>query len=218
MSSRRARALLWTLGGTLTIVSIAVGVEIVMQLDDRVTTMVRTPSGCSSEVEFSDSGRFYLYLETDGVIGDLGPCGNDERLYSIDGDPSAEVLITDDSGAEVDLRDDDSVEYDNGTFAGRSVAWFSASAGDRYVITVAGDREVVIAAGRNVAPEAQAGFIVAALMMLAGITVLVVALVTTIGSRRRSRRTPVVLNYADGTTTWAPPSPEDGVFRDDATR
>ena len=184
--------------------------------EDTIADMVRTPSGCASTVRFTGTGEFFVYSESTGVVGDLGDCGNDERAYSGDRAPDADVTITSIDGAEVELTDDTSVDYDTNEFAGTSMYSFTVNRVDEYVVTVSGESEAVVAIGRNVAPEAQLPFMIAAFTMLAGIVVMIAALVQTLSSRRRTRRPPLVVNYADGTMTWAPPSSEDRAVRGDA--
>ena len=218
MSSRKSRSILWVVGGVLAIGGVSVGVEVLRKTEDKIADMVRTPSGCESNVRFTGTGEFFVYVETKGVVGDLGDCGNDERVYSLDRTPDAEVMITSLDGAAVELKDDSSVEYSTTDFAGVSVFSFDVNRADEFVVSVGGDADTVVAIGRNVAPESQPAFMIAAFTMLAGIIVMITALAQTISSRRRSRRAPLVVNYADGTMTWAPPSVEDRAIRGDAER
>lgn len=216
MSSRKSRGILWVVGGVLAIGGVAVGVEVLRATEDKIADMVRTPSGCTSNVRFTGTGEFFVYVETKGVVGDLGDCGNDERVYQFDRVPDAEVTISSIDGADVELNDDTTIDYDTNDFAGSSVYSFSVSRADEFVVTVSGDSDAVVAVGRNVAPEAQLAFMIAAFTMLAGIIVMITALVQTLSSRRRTQRAPLVVNYADGTMTWAPPSSEDRAIRGDA--
>lgn len=218
MATAKARRIVWAAGAVLTIGGIVTGVQVLQKLETKIADMVRTPSGCESNVRFTGTGEFFVYVETQGVVGDLGSCGNDERTYSVDSAPDVEVYVTTADGESIELHDDTTVKYDNNDFAGESVYAFDIATTDEYVVSVSGDADAVVAIGRNVAPEAQVVFMVAAFTMLAGIVLLIVALVQTLGWKRRSRRAPLVVNYADGSMTWAPPTLDERAFRDDATR
>lgn len=218
MSTRRSRGVLWLVGGTLAIGGVVVGVEVMRRTEGLIADMVRTPAGCSSTVRFTGTGEYFVYIETTGVVGDLGSCSNDERVYDLDKAPDAEVSITSVSGSVVDMNDDRSIDYDTNEFSGVSVYSFEVDRADEYVVTVSGDADAVAAIGRNAATEAQPAFIVAAVTTLIGTVLLVTALIQTLSSRRRTTRAPLVVNYADGTTTWAPPTPEQRAVRDDAER
>lgn len=110
-----------------------------------VEGFARAPVGCTTTLEFTESGTFYVFEEAgvgdDVVVGDCQPVA----------DPSADFSVAF-SGDLVPaaVRDDDSVSYDVDGFDGRSVQRIDVAEVGQYTVAVVGDDLTVVAAlGRD---------------------------------------------------------------------
>lgn len=165
-----------------------------------VSDFARTPVGCVTTIEVDDTATLYVYVETRGRIDDIGDCSNDDRTYDIDGDAGVTVTVLDDAGRAVDLQPlAEMVSYDLPDFAGRAIARVSLDRTARYDVVVESDNlGPVVAIGERVVPIESGLAIAGAITVMVGGTVLIVALVIALVSRRRRSRGP-----------WAPPTLDD---------
>jgi hypothetical protein len=146
-----------------------------------VDAFARAPVGCTTTLDFTESGTFFVYEESDAVP------------ESIDGgcQPAADPLqsfgfeLTGPAGPIVPRRDD-SVEYDTSDHTGRSIARIEIDRLGEYEIAVFGDDVATLAAiGRDpddgVGELRRGALIVAVAGVVLGLLLLVLA-------GRRSRK------------------------------
>jgi hypothetical protein len=195
-----------------------IGVQRDQQL---IHDLVRTPSGCESTVNISVAGRYYLYVETKGTIGDIGPCNSEVRSYEFDSAPQVAVTLRTSNGEAVDLRPNDSIEYDAPDFAGKSVSTFVISEPGSFTLVMqSNEPNAVIAIGRNASMMDGAVLISGASLVLIALALLILAIIATRVSRRARRkvamnaRPEVYVTYQSTSDSrssdpWAPPRPED---------
>ena len=190
-----------------------------------IADLVRTPSGCESTVNISVAGRYYLYVETKGTIGDIGPCNSEVRSYEFDSAPQVAVTLRTSSGEDVDLRLNDSIEYDGPDFAGQSIVTFMISEPCDFVVNMqSAQTDAVIAIGQNASMMDGALLVSGASLVLVALALLIVAIIVTRSNRRAHRRdatsarSEVFVTYdntsrqttsEEMTDRWAPPRPED---------
>ena len=113
--------------------------------DQAVRSFARAPVGCTTTLDFTETGTFYVYREDDGLVSPpLGGCV-----------PTADPLqafgfeLSGSSGAVVPRRDE-SISYDTDTFSGRSVARVRIDEPGQYDIEVVGADQLIVAAiGRD---------------------------------------------------------------------
>ncbi len=159
--------------------------------DEGVQNLARAPIGCTTSLEFDESGTYTIYVETRGEIADLrGDCSNDDADYDF-GDvsdasdlPDVDIVLVDDRGDEVDLDNDDSKDYDAAGFIGRSVSSVEiAEAGDYEITATSDDDEFAIAIGRN--PQATAASMKTMAIVALVVGVVLGGLCIVFGMRRR---------------------------------
>jgi len=190
-----------------------------------IADLVRSPSGCESTVNISVPGRYYIYVETKGTIGDIGPCNSELRAYEFDRAPQVAVTLGTSSGEAVDLRPNDSIEYDAPDFAGRSIVTFMISEPGNFVVNMqSADTDAVIAIGRNASMMDGTLLVSGASLVMVAFALLIVAIIATRSNRRAQRtdasgtQSEVFVTYdnpgrrtasQESTDRWAPPRPED---------
>lgn len=113
--------------------------------DDAVDGFARAAVGCTTTLEFSETGTFYVYEELGTLVeppdGDCAPISNPLQVFGFE--------LTGESG-EVVPRRDDSIRYDTDDYSGDSVARIEISEPGEYEIRVRGDDELTVAAiGRD---------------------------------------------------------------------
>ena len=212
-----------------TIVVFAVGMTLALvgvQRDQNlIADLVRTPNGCESTVSISAAGRYYMYVETKGAIGNIGPCNSKARSYEFASAPQVEVTLRTSSGDVVDLRPNDSIEYDAPDFAGRSIVTFVISEPGSFVVNMqSAQTDAVIAIGRNASMTDGVLLVSGASLVLVAFSLLIVAIIATRTQRRAHRgesvsaQSEVFVTYDNTshqptsrqtTDQWAPPRPED---------
>ena len=105
------------------------GVVIIMaatsNYEDGVRNLARAPIGCTTNLEFDETGTYIIYVETTGEIGDLrGDCPNSDTDYDFGGGdlPDVDIVLVDENGDEMDTEPDSSTDYDAAGFVGTAVA------------------------------------------------------------------------------------------------
>lgn len=113
--------------------------------EQAVDGFARGPIGCTTTLEFGDTGTFYLYEELVGTDADaFAEC---EPVATPDLDFGAELL---DDGRPVAARDDTSIAYDTASAVGESIARIEIVEPGRYELVVEGnDPAIVAAVGRD---------------------------------------------------------------------
>jgi hypothetical protein len=152
---------------------------------DAVDAFARAPIGCTTTLQFTDLGEFYIYEESAPILQDL-PGGCEPTA-----DPAAAFSFRL-SGPDgpVAVRPDDSVTYAEGAREGSSVATIEIVTAGQYELAVVGvDPATVAAVGRDpqdgVERLRRLAYAVVAAGAVIGLTLLVVA-------GRRSKRAAVV--------------------------
>jgi hypothetical protein len=199
-------------GLMLVVVSLVAGVVMLVvaagQQQTAVEDLARAPVGCLTELDFTETGTFYVYAETRGEVGVVdGTCSNADRDYSFDEVPRVTLVLTDEDDEVVDLERTSGIEYDIGSFAGVAVRTMEIEDEGTYVLRVESrEDDAVVAIGRDVsevgAGLGAAGLVIAVVGVLAGAVLFVLALL-----RRRRRRSdsPLPSTVApSGPSVWAP--------------
>lgn len=113
--------------------------------EQAVDGFARGPIGCTTTLEFGDTGTFYVYEELVGTGTDaFADC---EPVPTADRDFGAHLL---DDGRPVTARDDTSITYDTASAVGESIARIEIDEPGRYDLVVEGsDPTIVAAVGRD---------------------------------------------------------------------
>lgn len=170
--------------------------------DEAVENFARAGVGCTTSLDFSKTGTFYVYEET---IGDFDPeaLGCEPRPT-----PNQPFSVEFDGPAPVAPRPDSSISYDTGDFAGTSTARFEITESGTYKLGVSGDSvDSWAAVGRdpseNVDEMRRGAIIIAAGGVLLGGLFLALA-----GWRSKKASTPSIPEGPG----WGP-RPGDGALR-----
>lgn len=153
--------------------------------DEGVENLARAPVGCTTRLDFDDTGTFTLYVETQGSVGDLGgDCPNDDADYDRDSDdlPEVELTLVDNDDNEIDLEDDDGKSYDAGGAVGQSIKSVEIEDPGRYELTVTSDDDdFAIAIGKN--PEEGADSLKTISYVLLGLGIVLGGILIVLGLR-----------------------------------
>lgn len=211
----RTGGLLRALATSAVLIGVLGGAFVWFLAEQRPSTNVdrfaRSPIGCTTTLEVSTPGTFYVYEESGRPVELEGCTANAEPGASF----SVELV---DDGESVALRDDRSIAYDDGEVEGRSVARIAIGAPGRYDLVVRGaDADVVAAFGRapdaGVAQLRRAAVAAAAAGLLIGAVLALLAVL--LGRRVPPAQPPMVTAPARPvlpvmTPTWAPPPSAPG--------
>lgn len=188
-------------GGVLFILSL-------QRHDKAVEKFARAGIGCTTSLEFSKSGTFYVYEETAGAF-DPQEIGCEPQAT-----PNQSFAIQFDGPAPVSPREDTSIAYDTGDFTGTSVARFEITEPGQYELQVRGDStDTWAAVGRdpsdNVDKMRRGAILVAAIGVVLGGLLLALA-----GWRSKRASTPSIpegpgwdKRQGDGGVRAWPPEP-----------
>lgn len=196
-------------GLVLVVVSLVVGGVMLAlaagQQESAVEDLARAPVDCLTELDFTETGTFFVYTETRGEVGELdGTCSNADRDYSFDSAPRVTLELTDEDDEVIDLERTSGIDYDTGSFAGTAVRTMEIEDEGSYVVRVESrEEDAVVAVGRDVsdvgAALGAAGLLIAVVGALVGLALVVLALV-----RRRRRRAVGRDGASTGASVWAP--------------
>lgn len=165
--------------------------------DQAIDEYARAPVGCTTTLEFTDTGTFYVFEEMGPeAAATLGECEP-----SADPDAAFRFVLSDESGA-VEGQGDLGIAYDTGDRQGQSVASFVVDEPGRYEIEVVGDDPAVVAAiGRD--PDDGVAELRRAALIVGGIGIALGGLLLLLSGRRSRRaaagRTP------EGARVWTRP-------------
>ena len=177
------------------IAGLAAGLALVLVRDQvekkTVEDFARAPVGCTTSLEFDDTGEFVVYIETKGSTPDLGgDCDTTGGDYERTDDdlPRVALSLLDEDGNELELESADGPEYDTGEFKGVATSTVQIDDAGTYRLTVTSDDDdFAIAIGGDASKDADdvasMGVGLIGLGVLVGGTLLVVGLVR----RRHSR-------------------------------
>ena len=149
------------------------GVLFVLSLqrhDKAIENFARAGIGCTTSLEFSKSGTFYVYEET---AGDFDPQETGCEPQVIPCGDSQPICFDFDGPAPVSPREDTSISYDTDDFTGTSVARFEVTESGTYELEVRGESlDTWAAIGRdpsnNVDEMRRGAIIVAAIGIVLG--------------------------------------------------
>jgi hypothetical protein len=183
-------------GAIVLIAGLAAGLALVLVRDqvekETVKDFARAPVGCTTSLEFDDTGEFVVYIETKGSTPDLGgDCDATGGEYERTDDdlPRVSLTLVDADGNELDLDSADGPSYDTGDYAGVATSTVQIDDAGTYRLTVTSDdADFAIAVGGDAAEDADGvaamGVGLIAIGLAVGVPLLVVGLV-----RRRRWRT-----------------------------
>jgi len=154
--------------------------------DKAIEKFARAGVGCTTSLEFSKSGTFYVYAETAGTF-DPQEIGCEPQAT-----PNQAFFVEFNGPAPVSPRADASISYDTGDFTGTSVARFEITESGTYELEVRGDStDTWAAVGRdpsdNVDTMRRGAIIVAAIGVVLGGMLLLLA-----GWRSKRASTPSI--------------------------
>jgi hypothetical protein len=176
---------------------VACGVLGVSKVSDSVDKLARAPIGCSTTLQFDQTGTFLLFVETKGHIGQVGgDCTSTSGSYSRTSAtaPDVQVTITDDQGTPRQLNKAPGVKYDVDGFKGSSLQSVVVPTKGQYTLTVQStDKDFVIAVGKDPSNAGRGFFGGAVVGLLVALVGLVIAL---LGLRRKK--------LPAGPGAWAP--------------
>src|SRR5215207_2458170 len=107
--------------------------------DDGVESLARAPVGCTTRLDFDESGTFTIYVETKGTTGDPGGnCPNNGNDFDLGDEeiPDVGLSLVDEDGDELALADDDGRSYDAGGAKGQSIKSVEIDEEGRFELTV----------------------------------------------------------------------------------
>jgi hypothetical protein len=187
--------------------------------DDAVDELVRAPVGCDTTLDFSETGTFVVYVETEGEVDEIrGDC-DAPTSYSRSGElPQPEVLLFA-RGADEGRPplDQDDLTYENDDFSGTSIGRFEIDETGSYVVRVtdaafaadplAADYSVTV--GRDPDDVAMPLVLAAVGVLVGGVLVGLVLLIVSASRARRARAKAA----AEAQSLWTPvpPRPPDAV-------
>lgn len=154
--SRSATSGLVTVGVIVVILGVlsAVGLwySAGQRYDDAVRNLARAPVGCVTTLDFAETGRYLLFIETrgtiDDVVGDCGAPGDFE--FGGGARPDVDVTLVDPRDATVGFDPVSGPSYDAVGSEGRAVQSFEVDTAGDHLLTVA-DAEpgFAVAIGRD---------------------------------------------------------------------
>jgi hypothetical protein len=155
--SSSRRSILIGLGALVILAGLVAAVVLWTLGDDRrreaVQSLARAPVGCDTTLDFAETGRYYVFIETTGTLGEIrGDC-NVAGSYDIGSrTPPVELTVIDPDGAPVELDQGVAdIDYSEAGFVGAAEFAVDILETDDHVIRVeSSDDEVfVIAVGRD---------------------------------------------------------------------
>lgn len=181
------------------------GVLFVLSLqrhDKAVENFARAGVGCTTSLEFSKTGTFYVYEET---VGDFDP---QEIGCEPTATPDQAFSASFDGPAPVSPRPDSSINYDTGDFVGASVARFDITESGTYRLAVRGDSvESWAAVGRD--PSDSVDEMRRGAIIIAAVGIVLGGLLLALAGRRSKRAATPSIPQGPG---WGP-QPGDGAMR-----
>jgi hypothetical protein len=152
-------------------------VRSIQQRDQAVKDFARAGVGCTTTLDFTETGTFYVFEETSGSF--TVPDGGCEPLAT----PDQQFGFQLGGPARVEPREDRSLDYDTGDFAGTSVSSFEIETTGRYEIAVFGpDQSSIAAVGRD--PSTGVGTMRAGAIAVAAAGVVLGLLLLLLSARR----------------------------------
>ena len=179
---------------------------------DAVDAFARAPIGCTTTLQFVETGTYYVYEESSPILRDLpGGC-----TPTADPEAGFSFRLSGPDGP-VRVSADDTVTYAEGRREGASVATVDiVTSGDYELVVVGSDPATIAAVGRDPrdgVPDARR------LAIAIGLAGLIVGLILLVIAGRRSRQAAVIstpegpgygslhTRRMEGDATWPPEAP-----------
>lgn len=200
----RGRGAAATFGLLLLLVGVAGAVVLWLMAERRpeqaVERFARGPVGCTTTLEFADTGTFFVYAEVVGADSDaFAAC---DPVATPDAEFSAELRQ---GGRPLAARDDTSISYDTADAIGESIARVEIAEAGRYELVVEGsDTATVGAVGRD--PQQGVDDLRRGAIVVGAVGVLLGGLMLLLAGRRSKRAATFVAPDGPG---WGP-SAQDG--------
>ena len=118
--------------------------------EDTVKKFARAPTGCTTTLQFDRADTYEVYLETAGVLENVGGdcAANGAYNHADDDPPRVSLSLVDANNAEVPLSPGTGATYDVGGFRGQAVQQIQIAATGDYQLTVTSEtNDFVIAIG-----------------------------------------------------------------------
>jgi hypothetical protein len=177
-----------------------------------VDGFARAPVGCTTTLDFTETGTFYVFEE---VGADAATVGNGCQPVA---DPSADFEVTFTGELTPSIVDDaETVSYDVDGFDGRSVQRIEITEPGQYTVEVLGDDLTVVAAlGRD--PDEGVDDLRRSALILAIVGIVLGLLLLTLAGRRSKRAAEVTTpdgpgwgpSQRAGSGDWSPEPPRPG--------
>lgn len=158
------------------------------QYKEAVTKLQRGPVGCETDLDFTGTGTFTMYIETKGKIGSLhGDCENTDTQYNraaSGGPPVVAITLTDADGNRVRLARANGASYDAGGYVGTSIRSVVIDKPAQYTLSVeSDDTDFAVSIGRD--PKSDFDKLKLIAMGAAGAGLIIGGLLILLGLRRR---------------------------------
>lgn len=162
-----------------------------------VEKFARAPVGCTTTLEFADTGTFTLYVESEGRVGDVaGDCATEGALYSRSADdpPQVTLTLTSAEGTALALRDVNGPSYSTGDYTGEAHSAVTITETGSYSLSVvSNDSDFAIAVGRD--PQGDANALLASGVAVAVVGVVLGVVLLLLGRSRRRPLPPAAPTY-----------------------
>lgn len=202
----RGRGAAATFGLLLVLAGVAGAVALWVMADRRpeqaVEGFARGPVGCTTTLEFGDTGTFYVFEE---LVGSGSHAFAECAAEATPGIEFGFALL--DGDQPVAARDHSSISYDTATAVGESVARIEIAEPGRYDLVVEGpDPTVVAAVGRD--PDLGVADLRRGAVVVGAVGVLLGALMLLLAGRRSKRAATFATPEGSG---WGPQPASGGV-------
>ncbi len=161
------------------------------RLDAAVDGLARGPVGCDTVLDFDDTGKYVVFIETKGSLDvSRGDCAADASVdWAGDELPAANVTLSNPDGDAVEITSDDGIDYDAGGSQGSSIGTVTIEqAGDHLLRVESDDEGFYVSIGHNPNDGVALMRIGALALLVAGIVVGVALIMT--GRRRGDTTAP----------------------------
>jgi hypothetical protein len=168
--------------------------------DQAIEGFARGPVGCTTTLEFGDTGTFYVYAETVASDSDSDAFAACDPVPSVDTEFAVELRR---DGRALAPRSDDSITYDIEDAIGESLARYEIAERGRYELAVeGGDAAVVAAVGRD--PNQGVDDLRRGAIVVGAVGIVLGALMLLLAGRRSKRAATFTAPDGPG---WAPTAP-----------
>lgn len=194
-SPRRRSPLVASIGVVVLVAGIVVGGLLVLMsttsVESNAKKLARSPSGCTTSLQFDKTGTFLVYFEHKGHVAGLdGTCPTSNTSYERAGADVAKqtVSLTDSKGNDVELSDAGGKSYDAGGFQGELISTVRIDSPGVYRLSITPsdptDTDYVLAIGNDPKSD-QSTLLIAGITSIVG-GLIIGGLLMLLGLRRRA--------------------------------